>query len=484
MLGLIDVKDSVSAVPIMQGMQGDHRDSPALEFDAAMLCRYGVNGPRYTSYPTAPQFHTGFSVDDYREAATRSNREGRPLSIYVHVPFCRTVCFYCACNKVITANYARAEAYLHRLEREVELQARLFDTGRVVEQLHFGGGTPTYLRMADMQRLLASLGRHFELCRDDTREFSIEIDPRTTEPDDIAVLGALGFNRVSFGVQDFDPRVQRAVNRIQSYDLTANIMGAARDNGFGSINLDLIYGLPQQTPATMVITLDKVLELAPERLAVYNYAHLPEMFKVQRQIDTAALPDSATRLAMLELIIRKLTEAGYLYIGMDHFALPDDELALAYRDGSLQRNFQGYSTHAPLDLIGFGASAIGRVDDCHAQSLKNLDDYSTAIDDARLPLWRGLRLSPDDRLRRDVIMSIMCRSGVEFAAVEREHEIEFKTYFAAELEALQPLVDDGLCGIDSHGICVTPRGRLLLRNIAMPFDAYLGENSARYSRAI
>ena len=481
---MIDVKDSIRAVCIVQAMQNDNPESPIPEFDAQMLNRYGVNGPRYTSYPTAPQFHTGFTSDDYRDAVVRSNREGGPLSVYVHVPFCRTVCFYCACNKVITANYARAEAYLHQLEREIELQARLFDTSRVVEQLHFGGGTPTYLRMADMQRLLASLAQHFALCTDDTREFSIEIDPRTTEPADIAVLGDLGFNRVSLGVQDFDPRVQRAVNRIQSYDLTANIMDAARDNGFGSINLDLIYGLPHQTPESMAITLDKVLDLAPERLAVYNYAHLPQMFKVQRQIDAEALPDGAAKLAMLELIIGKLTGAGYVYIGMDHFALPDDELAIAYYDGSLQRNFQGYSTRAPLDLIGLGASAIGRVDDCHAQSLKDLETYSAALDADRLPLWRGLRLSRDDRLRRDVIMSIMCRSGVEFAAVERNHGVVFKDYFTAELQALQPLVDDGLCVIAEDGIRVTPRGRLLLRNIAMPFDAYLGETSVRYSRAI
>ncbi|HYW92267.1 MAG TPA: oxygen-independent coproporphyrinogen III oxidase [Gammaproteobacteria bacterium] len=461
----------------------------SLEFDRDLLRKYDISGPRYTSYPTAPQFHDGFGVADYREAAEHSNGEliPRPLSLYLHIPFCRTVCFYCGCNRVITGNYRHAGEYLARLEREIRLQAPLFDSDRVVEQLHFGGGTPTYLGGEDMARLMAALGQAFPLSREDGREFSIEIDPRTVSRGKVAQLAGLGFNRMSLGVQDFDPAVQAAVNRIQSVEQTAECIDAAREAGFGSVNLDLIYGLPRQTLESFERTLLTVLALRPERLAVYNYAHLPELFKVQRQIRAEEIPDPETKLALLELTIDRLTEAGYVYIGMDHFALPDDELSRAQRGGGLHRNFQGYSTHAECDLIGLGVSAIGRVGDTYSQNLRDLDGYYDALDSARQPLWRGIVLTADDRLRRDVINAIMCHSAVDFRDFERRQGIRFRSHFAAELEDLAPLAADGLVEIDDTGLAVTPLGRLLLRNVAMVFDAYLRDRARErpaFSRVI
>ncbi|WP_018951923.1 oxygen-independent coproporphyrinogen III oxidase [Thioalkalivibrio sp. AKL12] len=458
-----------------------------LVFDPEILRRYDVSGPRYTSYPTAPQFHEGFDDRAYAEAAQATNGAdpARPLSLYVHVPFCDTVCFYCACNKVITGNYQRAQRYLQYLEREAELQGELFDRERTVGQLHFGGGTPTYLGDDDLRRVMATLARHFRLDESDAREFSIEIDPRAVRAGTIPLLGELGFNRISLGVQDFDPNVQRAVNRIQPFEVTARAVEQARANGFESTNLDLIYGLPLQTVETYTATLERALELRPERLAIYNYAHLPQMFKTQRQIREADLPDAAEKLAILETTIARLTDAGYVYIGMDHFALPDDELATAQRAGTLQRNFQGYSTRAEYDLVALGPTAIGKVGATYSQNLRELDAYYARLDAGRLPVFRGLELNADDRLRRDVITELMCHSRIDFAAIEARHGIVFGEVFGDALERLQGMEADGLVRIGAERLEILPRGRLLLRNVAMAFDAYLKTESApRYSKVV
>lgn len=455
-----------------------------LQLDPDLLRKYDVRGPRYTSYPTAPQFSPELSEAAYCEIAQAAGANPAPLSLYVHIPFCRTICFYCGCNKVITANYRRAEDYLGRLEQEMALQGRLFGQ-REVTQLHFGGGTPTYLNEDDLRRVMADLRHHFHLSAQPSREFSIEIDPRTVTPNKIALLGELGFNRMSLGVQDFDPEVQRAVNRIQSIEQTAQVLEAGRAAGFHSTNIDLIYGLPLQTLASFDRTLDTIIEMRPERLAVYSYAHLPEMFKTQRQIRAEDLPDAEAKLQLLELTIHRLTEAGYVYIGMDHFALPEDELAIAQREGTLQRNFQGYSTQAELDLVALGVSGIGLVGNTYAQNTRILDHYSELIDTGRLPVVRGTQLSADDLLRRELIQGIMCQGLIDIPALEASHGIRFSDYFAAELPQLAPLAADGLLTVSEQTIEVTSRGRLFLRNIAMVFDAYLNAaEPGRFSKAI
>ncbi|MGD8428949.1 MAG: oxygen-independent coproporphyrinogen III oxidase [Ectothiorhodospiraceae bacterium] len=461
-----------------------------LQFDRQLLRKYDVSGPRYTSYPTALQFDESFDAQAYRRAVADSNEDPLPrgLSLYVHIPFCRTVCFYCGCNKVITANYRRAEDYLDRLKREIALQAPLFDRDRRVEQMHFGGGTPTYLNEDDLVGLIGALSESFPMDTSARREFSIEIDPRTVSPEKIRMLSELGFNRMSLGVQDFDPEVQAAVNRIQSVEQTETVIAAARANGYSSTNLDLIYGLPKQTPETFSRTLDTVLRLRPERLAVYNYAHMPHLFKVQRRIRPEDLPDAETKLAILEMTIQRLTSAGYVYIGMDHFALPDDELARAQRKGGLHRNFQGYSTRAQLDLIGLGMSSIGRIGDSYSQNRKDLASYGEALDRGELPVFRGYSLTGDDRLRADVIGQIMCQSELDYRRIEARYRIVFRQYFHDELVRLQPLADDGLVRFQRDGLSVTPRGRLFLRNIGMVFDAYLhqpkGGVRPRFSRVL
>ncbi len=460
-----------------------------LDFDPDLLRRYDVSGPRYTSYPTAPQFHEEFGPDAYRRAAAASNQstEPRPLSIYVHVPFCRQVCYYCACNRVITANYARASGYLERLFQEVALQGELFANQRRVEQLHLGGGTPNYLADEDLSALLRTLREHFNLETGDHREFSIEIDPRDVESDTIKRLAELGFNRMSVGVQDFDPKVQEAVNRIQSPELTSSVIEAGRQHGFRSTNMDLIYGLPHQTVETFDATLDTILELRPERLAVYSYAHLPHLFKVQRQIGEAYLPGPEEKLAILGLTIERLTAAGYVYIGMDHFALPDDELARAQKKGHLHRNFQGYSTRAECDLVALGSTAIGKIGNTYSQNIREPEAYQERIATGELAVFRGVELDADDVLRRDVITDLMCHSELDFRRVEERHRIDFREYFADDIERLRPLVEDGLVTIDSERIQVLPRGRLLLRHVAMAFDRYLHRNhdqGQRFSRVI
>jgi len=455
------------------------------EFDADLIRKYDCAGPRYTSYPTAAHFRTDFGPGDYRQAA-RERKEAevvRPLALYVHIPFCASPCFYCACNRIITRSLDRARGYLARLHKEIDMQAECFtDAGRI-EQMHFGGGTPTFLPTSDLAGIVEHLGQRFELTDSPDREYSIEIDPRTVSPEAIRELTAIGFNRMSVGVQDYDPHVQQAINRVQTPSETHRIVAAMRDAGVRSINFDLIYGLPEQSVETFSRTLDTVLEARPERLAVYAYAHLPQMFKAQRRLEAHRLPDAPTRLALLELAIRKLTAAGYLYIGMDHFALPTDDLVAAKREGTLQRNFQGYSTHADSDLVGLGVSAIGRVGRAYAQNFKRLDDYYRAIDSGELAIARGVWLRADDLVRGAVIQSLMCYEGIDCTAISLRFGIDFKRYFRAELERLQELQADGLIYIRNNSIRLTPMGRLLMRNVAMVFDA-CGVSGRVWSKAI
>ncbi len=457
--------------------------------DRDLLRRYDRPGPRYTSYPTAPQFQPSFGAGQLREHIRLSNSRGRALSIYAHMPFCLSPCFYCGCNRVITRDAARGERYLERLLAEVALVAPLFDSGREVLQLHLGGGTPNFFRPEQIGRLLDALGRQFHLSSLPGRDFSIELDPRTVQPGDIAELAGLGFNRASLGVQDFDPQVQRAVNRIQTVEETLAVIEACRASGMRSVNVDLIYGLPLQTPEGFSQTLRTVIEARPDRLAIYGYAHLPELFKPQRQLDATFLPHPETRIRLLQLAIEQLSAAGYRYIGMDHFALPSDDLARSQDAGGLHRNFMGYTTHADCDLLGLGVSAISHIGASFSQNFRDLPGWETAIDAGRLAVWRGLTLDADDLLRAEVIQRLMCQGRVDVPAVESRHGIAFNTYFADALEKLRPLAADGLVVLTPEAIAATPRGQLLLRLIAMCFDRYLEQSSSpaaapRYSKVV
>lgn len=459
-------------------------------FDPELLRRYDRPGPRYTSYPTAPQFASGFGEAQLREAASTSNGDPIPrrLSLYVHVPFCLSPCFYCGCNRIITRDLARADTYLARLYREIDLTASLFDRDREVIQLHFGGGTPNFLSPAQLREVVDTLRQQFHFSDRRERDISIELDPRFISPEDVVELADIGFNRASLGVQDFDPAVQEAVNRIQSVEQTVAIIEACRASGFRSVNVDLIYGLPKQSNEGFARTLDTVIDVRPDRIAVYSYAHLPELFKAQKQIVAADLPTPEVKLGLLQLAIEKLTAAGYVYIGMDHFALPDDELAQAQARGGLHRNFMGYTTHADSDLIGLGVSAISHIGDSFSQNPRDLISWQGAIDDGRLPVFRGMRLSEDDQLRADLIQRLMCGGEIPIAALERRYAIDFHEYFADALERLQPLAEDGLVRIEHDVIRVTAQGRLLLRNVAMCFDRYLHQvaevAAPRFSRSI
>ncbi|MBP3983464.1 oxygen-independent coproporphyrinogen III oxidase [Pseudoxanthomonas helianthi] len=461
-----------------------------LTFDPDLLRRYDRPGPRYTSYPTAPQFHPGFGEAELRDAAAASNGDPIPrrLSLYVHVPFCESPCFYCGCNRIITRDKARGEAYLARLYREIALTAELFDRDREVVQLHFGGGTPNFLAPAQLGEAMDVLRRHFHFSDSAERDISIELDPRFVSPEDIAQLARVGFNRASFGVQDFDPAVQAAVNRVQSVEETRAVIDACRASGFRSVNIDLIYGLPKQRMEGFSATLDTVAAMRPDRIAVYGYAHLPHLFKPQRQIDATDLPDAETRLTLLQLAISKLTDAGYVYIGMDHFALPDDDLAMAQARGGLHRNFMGYTTHADSDLVGLGVSAISHIGASFSQNPRDLPSWQAALDEGRLPVFRGMRLDEDDQMRADLIQALMCQGEIPVRMLERRYAISFADYFAESLQRLEPLLRDGLVGIGSERITVTSRGRLLLRNIAMCFDRYLDQPATtlapRFSRAV
>ncbi len=456
-----------------------------LLFDTDLIRRYDTAGPRYTSYPTAVQFHDGFNEADYRAAAARSNQAGGPLSIYVHVPFCDTICYYCGCNKVVTKDRSRAAPYVDDLAQELALQGALFDADRPVDQLHFGGGTPTFLSNEEMRAVIAAMSRHFRLKTDDSGEYSIEIDPREADARTVAVLRELGFNRLSLGVQDIDPAVQQAVNRIQPIELTRTVLDAARAEGFHGVSFDLIYGLPHQTPDSFRRTLDTVIDMAPDRLSLFNYAHLPTRFKPQRRINEADLPSAADKLAILGHSIEQLGAAGYVLIGMDHFARPDDPLALAQANGTLHRNFQGYSTHAECDMVAVGVSSISQVGGVFSQNTKDLAQYHEAVRAGRLPIERGYALTAEDHLRQRVIMALISHFRLDFDDIEQAFGIDFLTHFAGSLAALAPMQADGLLSLSPRSIEIHPKGRLLIRNICMAFDEYLNpEGIQRFSKVI
>jgi oxygen-independent coproporphyrinogen-3 oxidase len=451
-----------------------------------LLRQFDVSGPRYTSYPTADRFVEAFGAETYREWLRKRVLAGqpRPLSLYVHVPFCESICYYCACNKVITKDHGRSARYVRYVQREMGLAAELLGSARQAVQMHWGGGTPNFLNREEMTALVTAIREHFRL--DPRGEYSIEVDPRTLAPDTIGFLAELGFNRVSLGVQDFDPQVQKAVNRIQSEEQTRTVMDGARRAGFRSVNVDLIYGLPKQNVVGFNRTLERVVEAAPDRIALYNYAHLPTVFKPQRRIAEADLPTLDAKLQLLSLAIRRLTDAGYVYIGMDHFAKPDDDLAVAQRQGRLHRNFQGYSTYAETDLLGFGISAIGQIGPTYCQNVKTLDEYYDRLDRETLPVMRGIELTADDLVRRAMIQCLMCHFEVPIESLEVAHLIEFRKYFARELEDLAPFREAGMLTLDRQWLTVTALGRFFIRNICMVFDRYLreGRERARYSKVV
>ena len=460
----------------------------SVSFDKELITRYSQSGPRYTSYPTALQFHEEFNEVAYAKIARESNEDlvPVPLSLYFHLPFCRRVCFYCACSKIITNNQAHSTRYLGYLYKEINMQGKLFDRDRRVDQLHWGGGTPTYIGHEQMCKLMKVIRENFTLREDDCGDYSIEVDPRETGTGTVKLLREIGFNRISLGVQDFNPDVQKAVNRVQSYEETARIVEQAREHGFNSINIDMIYGLPKQTMETSRETLKQLVELNPDRIAVYNYAHLPHIFKTQRQINENELPDPETKLDILQLVIDDLTRHGYVYIGMDHFAKSDDELTVAQKTGLLHRNFQGYSTHANCDLIGMGVTAISCINGCYAQNARDINEYERLIEQNRLPVTRGKMLDNDDELRRDVITKLICHFKIDFSFYEDSYGIRFHRYFHDELSRLASMQKDGLLTLDDEGIHVTRKGRLLIRNICMVFDKYLTSENLknRYSKVI
>lgn len=456
-----------------------------IEISESLIRRFDTSGPRYTSYPTADRFHADFREQAYlRHLADRAALQvAQPLSVYVHLPFCQSLCYFCACNKIITQDTSRSLEYLDYLEKELNLLEPHLGSHRLTRQLHLGGGTPTFSDDAGLQRLMVMLRQRFQFS--DDAEISIEIDPRTISDSRLAALAGMGFNRTSFGVQDFDPDVQKAVNRIQPLEMVEQSLQSSRDHGFGSINLDLIYGLPRQTLESFGRTLDHVIRLRPDRIALYNYAHLPQRFKAQRLINPDELPSAEERLQIFLMATRRLLDAGYVYIGLDHFALPDDELSRAGMDGSLHRNFQGYTTRAECDMIGLGVSSIGKVGRSYSQAVRSVKAYYESLDQGVLPIDRGYDLSDDDLLRREIIMTIMCSMPLDFNAISSGHGIEFPEYFADELARLQPYHDAGLVRISDSHIKVTPKGRLFVRAIGMVFDAYLGKpTTSTYSRLI
>ena len=446
-----------------------------------LLARYDIAGPRYTSYPTADRFVEAFGENDYVAALEqRSNgRAGQvlPLSLYVHVPFCESLCYYCACNKIITKHHERGAEYLRYLQREIDLHVGRLGRGQTVSQLHFGGGTPTFLNDAELTELMGMIRGAFTLVPGG--EYSIEVDPRTVDETRLRTLARLGFNRLSFGVQDFDPEVQKAVHRIQPASQVFALVEAARKIGFESVNVDLIYGLPQQTAASFARTLEQVCTLRPDRIALYAYAHLPERFKPQRRIDAYTLPSGGEKIQMLSQSLQAFSQAGYVYVGMDHFALPDDALAVSKRQGSLHRNFQGYSTQPDCDLIGLGVSAIGRIGSTYSQNAKTLEEYYDCLDRWHFPVVRGLALTRDDLIRRTVIMAIMCQGEVEYETINLAYMIDFRQYFARELEDLKRLQGEGMVEVDAQRLQVTDQGWYFVRGVAMVFDKYLQANLSR-----
>ncbi|WP_028305052.1 oxygen-independent coproporphyrinogen III oxidase [Oceanospirillum maris] len=458
-----------------------------IEWDHDLIQRYNISGPRYTSYPTAVQFTDQFGENEYRAAAQRSVETDGPLSLYFHIPFCDTICFYCGCNKIATKDTAKAQPYLERVYKEIEMQAALSNAEhRQVKQLHWGGGTPTFLSHDQMRELMAKTREAFKLQGDDEGDFSIEIDPREATVETMALLRELGFNRVSLGVQDFNPAVQKAVNRIQSEELTQEILDHSRHLGFRSLNIDLIYGLPLQTVATFSETLETIITMSPDRISVFNYAHLPERFKPQRRINTDEIPTPEVKLEILEHTINRLVKAGYVYIGMDHFAKPDDTLSIAQTEGKLHRNFQGYTTHSDCDLIAMGVSSISQLANTYSQNAYTIEAYEQSIDQGQLSVIKGLELSDDDLLRRSVINQIICHFELNGDDFSRNFNIDFDTYFKDELAFLQQHHRDGLIELTGNKLKVTPAGRLLVRAVCMAFDKYLDKKALTqsYSRII
>jgi oxygen-independent coproporphyrinogen III oxidase len=451
-----------------------------------LLRQFDTPGPRYTSYPTADRFAESFGPAEAVRVleARRQGSPSAPLSLYVHIPFCESLCYYCACNKIITRHHGRAAEYLDALETELALVVESLGEGRPVSQLHFGGGSPTFLSDAELTRLMTALRATFRLTADS--EVSIEVDPRTVTPARLAHFRALGFNRLSFGVQDFDPEVQKAVHRVQSFEMVRDLMSSARALGYVSINADLIYGLPKQTPASFARTIAQIGELRPDRIALYAYAHLPERFKPQRRIADADLPSPSERIAMLGDAISGFLARDYGYIGMDHFALPNDALAVAKREGRLHRNFQGYSTQPDCDLVALGVSAIGRIGTAYYQNAKTLPEYYESLRQGLLPVVRGHVLTREDTLRSDVVMALMCQGRLEFGPVERAHGVRFADHFARELEVLGPMARSGLVELEEGAIQVTAAGWFLVRAIAMVFDHHLqaARERSRYSRVV
>jgi len=446
-----------------------------------LLRRFDVSGPRYTSYPTADRFVEAFTADDYAQALAQ-RRSGAaamalPLSLYVHIPFCESLCYYCACNKIVTKHHDRGVEYLRYLGREVDLHTALIGQGQAVSQLHLGGGSPTFLCDNELRELMGMLRRNFVFAPGG--EYSIEVDPRTVDASRLDTLAELGFNRLSFGVQDFDPAVQKAVHRVQPVEQVFALMQAARDRGFDSINTDLIYGLPKQSPESFDHTLAQIVQLRPDRIALYAYAHLPDRFKPQRRINTLEIPNGTAKISMLSRSLAALLAGGYVYVGMDHFALPGDSLAVAKRQGRLHRNFQGYSTQPDCDLIALGVSSIGRIGATYSQNAKTLEDYYDHLDQGRFPVERGLALSRDDLVRRSVIMALMCQGQLQFESIELSHLLEFSSYFAKEMVALQSLAEQGLVVLDDFGIQVTPQGWFFVRAVAMVFDRHLQADRTR-----
>lgn len=459
---------------------------------APLLSKYDVYGPRYTSYPTALQFNDGFTEADYKQHAQSSNEMPvpKPLSVYIHIPFCKSLCYYCGCNKIITHKQQLATDYLDYLYREIEMHGRHYADDRLLQQIHFGGGTPTFLSPQLLREVMEVLAQSFHLGLPDSLEIGIEVDPRTLTPDEMTELVKMGFNRISIGVQDFDPEVQKAINREQSKEQVKAVIQSARDNKVNSISMDIIYGLPKQTQASFSNTLDEVISIRPDRIALYNYAHMPQRIPAQRLIHANDLPSTEEKLAIFTDSIRRLTEAGYIYIGMDHFALPTDSLAKALENGGLQRNFQGYSTHAECDVIGIGVSAISRINDGFSQNVTEVSKYRAAIEKGQLPIKRGVNLTRDDRIRADLIQQIMCDGVVDYSDFGDGHDIFFHRYFNDELSSLNDLATDGLINLSDHGFTVTAKGRVFLRNIAMKFDAYFNQTTLqnteqpRYSKTL
>ena len=461
-------------------------ESLPAQIDLDLVQRFDKLGPHYTSYPTADRFVEAYDEQSFRQAM-RTRLIGavrQPLSLYVHLPFCNTICFYCGCNKVVTRDKSRAARYLHYLSKEVQMQAELAGDDRRVRQMHWGGGTPTFLSDHEMRVVWDMLRAHFEFQPDG--EYAIEVDPRSCSPETIRLLAELGLNRASFGVQDFDPAVQRAVNRIQPYEMTRDVFNAARASGFKSLNIDLIYGLPKQSVSSFADTVERVLELRPDRIALYSYAHLPQRFKPQRRILDVDLPSAAEKLSILARAIELFNRAGYIYIGMDHFALPDDELARAQRSGTLTRNFQGYTVGPDGDMFSFGVSAIGKVGPTYSQNARELPAYYDSLDQGRLPIIRGLELTADDLVRRAIIVALMCQFCVSMESIEAAHLVKFDEYFAYEIEALKEFEELGLVEREPGWIAVTPKGRFFVRAISAVFDKYLRADKARvaYSRII